>query len=100
MMAYLCDVCSHPSKQIITWNQGVNDTVLNAFQVVSSLIPSVLFQEAGSDMTVIAFLIFPTRTNNFNVESLRGQAISKQLRETVEQVQKGIGHKLFEICLK
>ncbi|ELT89123.1 hypothetical protein CAPTEDRAFT_154588 [Capitella teleta] len=57
-------------------------------------------KEAGSDQTVVAFLIFPTRTNNFNVESLRGQAISKQLRETVENVQKGIGHKLFEICLR
>eukprot|EP00914_Ancora_sagittata_P005036 GHVO01010472.1.p1 GENE.GHVO01010472.1~~GHVO01010472.1.p1 ORF type:complete len:386 (-),score=44.80 GHVO01010472.1:425-1456(-) len=57
-------------------------------------------KEAGSDQTVIAFLIFPTRSNNFNVESLRGQAISKQLRETVENVQKGIGHKLFEICLR
>jgi len=57
-------------------------------------------QSENSEMTVIAFLIFPTRTNNFNVESLRGQAIAKQLRETVSAVQKDVGHRLFEICLR
>lgn len=31
-------------------------------------------------MTVVAFLIFPAKTNNFNVESLKGQAVTKQLR--------------------
>lgn len=56
-------------------------------------------KQAGSQTTVVAFLIFPARTNNFNVESLRGQAIAKQLRETVEAVQKDIGHRLFETCL-
>jgi len=28
------------------------------------------------NLTVVAFLIFPARTNNFNVESLRGHAVS------------------------
>lgn len=51
-------------------------------------------------MTVIAFLIFPTQTSNFNVESLRGQAISKQLKDTVDAIQKDIGHRLFEVCLR
>ena len=51
-------------------------------------------------MTVVAFLIFPAKTNNFNVESLRGQAIAKQLRETVGAVQKDMGHRLFEICMR
>ncbi|KAK7099061.1 glycogen [starch] synthase-like [Littorina saxatilis] len=55
---------------------------------------------AGSDMTVVAFLIFPARTNNFNVESLRGQAIAKQLKETVNHVQNQIGKRIFEICLR
>lgn len=31
------------------------------------------------DMTVVAFLIFPARTNNFNVESLRGHAVSRTM---------------------
>lgn len=57
-------------------------------------------RNAESEMTVVAFIIFPTRTNNFNVESLRGQAIAKQLRDTISQVQKDIGQRLFEICLR
>ena len=63
-------------------------------------ISAFCFQASGSDMTVIAFLIFPAKTNNFNVESLRGQAIAKQLRETAAVVQRDIGHRLFEICLR
>lgn len=57
-------------------------------------------KEIDSDVTVVAFIIMPTKTNNFNVESLRGQAISKQLRETVNEVQKDIGNRLYEICLR
>ena len=57
-------------------------------------------QQANSEMTVIAFLIFPARTNNYNVESLRGQAIAKQLRDTVSHVQNQIGKRLFEIALR
>ncbi|XP_046573729.1 glycogen [starch] synthase-like [Haliotis rubra] len=55
---------------------------------------------SGSDMTVVAFLILPAKTNNFNVESLRGQAIAKQLRETVQHVQNSVGKRMFEICLR
>ena len=54
----------------------------------------------GSEVTVVAFLIFPTKASNFNVESLRGQAISKQLRDTVSDLQKEIGHRIFESCLR
>ena len=36
-----------------------------------------LLKESKSDKTVIAFLIFPTKTNSFNVESLRGCAVAK-----------------------
>ncbi|KAF4530708.1 hypothetical protein B566_EDAN004949, partial [Ephemera danica] len=36
---------------------------------------------AHSDATVVAFLIFPAKTNNFNVESLRGHAIGKRMYE-------------------
>uniref|UniRef100_K1QSC1 Glycogen [starch] synthase n=1 Tax=Magallana gigas TaxID=29159 RepID=K1QSC1_MAGGI len=57
-------------------------------------------KQANSEATVVAFLIFPTKTNNFNVESLRGQAISKQLKETVHHVQTQIGKRIFEQCLR
>ncbi len=53
-----------------------------------------------SDVTVVAFLIFPTRTSSFNVESLKGQAISKQLRDTVDILKNDLGKRLYELCLK
>ncbi|CAG0889988.1 unnamed protein product [Darwinula stevensoni] len=56
-------------------------------------------QATDSDKTVIAFMIFPTRTNNFNVDSLRGQAITKQLRDTIHDIQNHIGKRLYEVCL-
>ncbi|KAI3379519.1 hypothetical protein SNEBB_010049 [Seison nebaliae] len=59
-----------------------------------------LLIESNSDITVIAFLIFPTKTNNFNVESLQGQAITKQLRDNLNDLQKVIGERLYESCLK
>jgi len=59
-----------------------------------------MLKEAGSDMTVVAFLIFPTRTSNFNVESLRGQAIAKQMRDTVSNLQAELGKRIYEQCLK
>lgn len=52
-----------------------------------------------SDVTVVAFLIFPAKTNNFNVESLRGHALTKQLRDTIQQVQQEIGKRMYETCL-
>ncbi|KAJ6646926.1 Glycogen [starch] synthase [Pseudolycoriella hygida] len=51
------------------------------------------------DVTVVAFLIFPTKTNNFNVESLRGHAVTKQLRDTISSVQQEIGKRMFDTCL-
>lgn len=56
-------------------------------------------QSANSEVTVVAFLIFPAKTNNFNVDSLRGQAIAKQLRDTVAECQENIGKRMFEIAL-
>lgn len=53
-----------------------------------------------SDVTVVVFLIFPTRTASFNIESLKGQAISKQLRETVHTLQNELGKRIYELCLK
>lgn len=51
------------------------------------------------DVTVVAFLIFPAKTNNFNVESLRGHAVTKQLRDTINNVQMLIGKRMYDTCL-
>uniref|UniRef100_A0ABD2W1M5 Glycogen [starch] synthase n=1 Tax=Trichogramma kaykai TaxID=54128 RepID=A0ABD2W1M5_9HYME len=51
------------------------------------------------DVTVVAFLIFPAKTNNFNVESLRGHAVVKSLRSTIQDIQQSIGKRMYESCL-
>ncbi|XP_064399869.1 glycogen [starch] synthase, muscle-like [Halichondria panicea] len=56
-------------------------------------------KSSNSDVTVVAFLIFPTKTNSFNVDSLKGQAITKQLRDAVDDIQTKIGKKIFESAL-
>ncbi|XP_043246505.1 glycogen [starch] synthase-like isoform X1 [Amphibalanus amphitrite] len=56
-------------------------------------------KSSGSDVTVVAFMIFPTKTNNFNVESLRGHAVTKTLKDSIEDIQKKIGSRMFEICM-
>ncbi|CAF1102841.1 unnamed protein product [Rotaria sp. Silwood1] len=59
-----------------------------------------MLKASGSDVTIVAFMIFPTATNNFNIESLRGQSVAKMLRDTVQNIQSEIGKRLYEICLK
>jgi len=54
----------------------------------------------NSDVTVVAFLIFPAATNNFNVESLKGQAVVKQLKETVDAIKDEMGERVFDLCLR
>ncbi|XP_066257630.1 glycogen [starch] synthase [Euwallacea similis] len=51
------------------------------------------------DITVVAFMIFPAKTNNFNVESLRGHAVTKSLRDSIHDIQNKIGKRMYEICL-
>ncbi|KAI6200958.1 Glycogen [starch] synthase [Aphelenchoides besseyi] len=51
-------------------------------------------------VTVIAFIIYPAAANSFNVDSLRGQAVCKQLKDTVHKIKENIGQRLFESCLR
>jgi glycogen(starch) synthase len=53
----------------------------------------------GSKVTVVAFIIMPAQTSSLTVEALKGQAVVKSLRDTLEMVEKGIGRRLFERCL-
>lgn len=57
-------------------------------------------KSCSSDTTVVAFLIFPAQTNNFNVESLRGHAVTKSLRDTIQDIQQKIGKRMYDICLR
>lgn len=53
-----------------------------------------------SDLTVVVFFIMPAKTNNFNVESLKGQAVRKQLWDTAHDVKEKFGKKLYDALLK
>lgn len=58
-----------------------------------------LLKASNSDMTVVAFLIFPGKTHNYNVEALRGQAHLKQLKETVNELHEQIAKRIFNIAM-
>lgn len=47
-------------------------------------------------MTVVAFIISPAETHSFTVETLKGQAVVKQLKETVHDIAKRMETRLFE----
>uniref|UniRef100_A0A8C1ILC4 Glycogen [starch] synthase n=1 Tax=Cyprinus carpio TaxID=7962 RepID=A0A8C1ILC4_CYPCA len=53
-----------------------------------------------SDVTVVVFFIMPAKTNNFNVESLKGQAVRKQLWDTTQFVKEKFGKRLYESLLR
>ncbi|KAF4079889.1 hypothetical protein AMELA_G00183490 [Ameiurus melas] len=53
-----------------------------------------------SDVTVVVFFIMPAKTNNFNVESLKGQAVRKQLWDTAQSVKEKFGKRLYDALLR
>ncbi|KAH7923581.1 glycogen synthase [Leucogyrophana mollusca] len=53
-------------------------------------------QSSGSKTTVVAFIIMPAATNSYTIEALKGQAVMKQLRDTVTEIQNRIGARLFD----
>jgi glycogen(starch) synthase len=53
-------------------------------------------QKAGSQMTVVAFIIMPAATQSYTIEALKGQAVVKQLHDTVLEIQGRVGQRLFE----
>ncbi|PNI98816.1 GYS2 isoform 2 [Pan troglodytes] len=53
-----------------------------------------------SDITVVVFFIMPAKTNNFNVETLKGQAVRKQLWDVAHSVKEKFGKKLYDALLR
>jgi glycogen(starch) synthase len=47
-------------------------------------------------MTVVAFIIMPAATSSYTIEALKGQAVTKQLQDTVTEIQNRVGARLFE----
>ncbi|TGJ83900.1 hypothetical protein E0Z10_g4867 [Xylaria hypoxylon] len=57
-------------------------------------------KNAGSKTTVVAFIVMPAQTTSLTVEALKGQAVIKSLRDTVDVIERGIGRRIFERSLK
>ncbi|XP_048191131.1 glycogen [starch] synthase, liver [Perognathus longimembris pacificus] len=53
-----------------------------------------------SNVTVVVFFIMPAKTNNFNVETLKGQAVRKQLWDTAHAMKEKFGKKLYDALLR
>ena len=53
-------------------------------------------QTANSKVTVVAFIVMPAAHNSYTVDSLKGHAVTKQLQDTVTEIQSRIGQRIFE----
>ena len=53
-------------------------------------------KQSNSKQTVVAFIIMPAKTSSYSVEALKGQAVTRALEATVEQIQKEMGRRLFD----
>ncbi|KAL9579271.1 MAG: hypothetical protein Q9212_005205 [Teloschistes hypoglaucus] len=55
---------------------------------------------SGSDITVVAFIIMSAQTHSLTVETLKGQAVIKSLRDTVSVIEREVGKRLFDRALQ
>ncbi|KAG7940567.1 hypothetical protein KL904_000430 [Ogataea polymorpha] len=73
-------------------NKGV-DFFIEALARLNHRLKSI-----NSEMNVVAFIIMPAATKSYTVDTLRGQAVIKQLESTIKDVQTLMGKRLFEFC--
>ncbi|KAL4071919.1 glycogen synthase [Scleroderma citrinum] len=57
-------------------------------------------KRSDSKTTVVAFIIMPASTNSYTIEAFKGQALVRQLQETVTEIQKRIGDRLLDHALR
>ncbi|KAG7814148.1 hypothetical protein KL921_000422 [Ogataea angusta] len=73
-------------------NKGV-DFFIEALARLNHRLKSI-----NSEMNVVAFIIMPAATKSYTVDTLRGQAVIRQLESTIKDVQNLMGKRLFEFC--
>lgn len=59
-----------------------------------------LLKEENSQMTIVAFIITPGKTNNYNVESIKGQSVRREIRTTCNKIVKRINERLYEALIQ
>lgn len=57
-------------------------------------------KQYNSSINVVAFIIMPAATNNYNVEALKGQAVTKQLQDVVSHITRSIGERIYDNALR
>ncbi|KAJ1503374.1 glycogen synthase isoform 1 [Coelomomyces lativittatus] len=75
-------------------NKGV-DLFLEALARLNAYLKST-----HSKKTIVTFIIMPTQHHSFTVESLQGHAVIKQLKESVAEIQREIGKRIFEMAAR
>jgi glycogen(starch) synthase len=55
-----------------------------------------LLKQQNSKLTVVAFIIMPAKTNNFNVESLKGHSFIRDMRKTVGSIVESVSERMFD----
>lgn len=54
----------------------------------------------NSPMTVVAFIIMPASNRSYTVDTLKGQAVTKQLQGAVSEIQNRIGKRIYQEALR
>ena len=75
-------------------NKGVDMFIESLARLNHSL------KSSGSKTTVVAFIIMPAQTTSLTVEALKGQAVIKSLRDTVDIIEREVGKRLFDRSLQ
>jgi len=55
-----------------------------------------LLKKDNIDITVVAFIIMPGETNSYNVESIKGQSIRREILETCDRITHNISERLYQ----
>jgi len=59
-----------------------------------------LLKQDNSEMTVVAFIIMPGNTNSYNVESIRSQAVRREINETCTRITNDIAERLIKSIME
>lgn len=57
-------------------------------------------RQYNSPVNVVAFIIMPAETHNYNIDSLKGQAVTKKLRDVVCEISKNVEERIFNSALR
>jgi len=57
---------------------------------------NALLKQQSSKVTVVAFIIMPSQTNNYNVDSLKGQSLMRDMRRTCNSIVEKMGERIYE----